>query len=37
MAMKTAEDTATHLVKLFDSATRETDSFMLYDGSTYPW
>jgi hypothetical protein len=35
--IKTVEDTATHLLKLFDSATRETETFMNFDGSTYPW
>jgi hypothetical protein len=35
--IKTVEDTATHLLKVFDSATRETESFMNFDGSTYPW
>jgi hypothetical protein len=35
--LKTVEDTVTHLLKLFDSATRETESFMNFDGSTHPW
>jgi hypothetical protein len=34
---KTVEETVTHLLKVFDSATRQTDAFMNYDGSTYPW
>jgi hypothetical protein len=34
---KTVEETVAHLLKVFDSATRETDAFMNYDGSTYPW
>jgi hypothetical protein len=35
--MKTVEDTATKLLKVFDSATRETQAFMNFDGSTHPW
>jgi hypothetical protein len=34
---KTVEDTAGLLVKVFDSATRETDVFMNFDGATNPW
>jgi hypothetical protein len=34
---KTVEETAAHLLEVFDSATRETDALMNYDGSTYPW
>jgi hypothetical protein len=34
---KTAKETVALLLKVFDSATRETDAFMNYDGSTYPW
>jgi hypothetical protein len=34
---KTVEETAAHFLKVFDSATRETDVFMNYDGATYPW
>jgi hypothetical protein len=35
--MKTVDDTVTQLLKVFDSATRETEAFMNFDGSTYPW
>jgi hypothetical protein len=34
---KTIEDTATHLLKIIDSATRETDAFLHWDGETLPW
>jgi hypothetical protein len=34
---KTVEDTAALLLKVFDSATRETDVFMNFDGATNPW
>jgi hypothetical protein len=37
LKLKTTEETAELLLKVFDSATRETDVFMNYDGTTYPW
>jgi hypothetical protein len=37
MTFKTVEDTVAQLIKVFDSATRETDAFMNFDGSKYPW
>jgi hypothetical protein len=35
--MKTVEDTAAMLLKVVDSATRETNVFMNFDGATNPW
>jgi hypothetical protein len=34
---KTPENTATHILKIIDEATRETDRFIQWDGTPQQW